>query len=440
MRKELGENLTGGITIKSAVSELMQIKAIWNDIYKDFSTEVDKQTASIKSFYDEKIKRMMDIDPWDKALETIADYKSRVEEARRNIASVQNEKDQKLFALRSELATAHNTQIRLFEKQMMPLEEKRFPVPAPQVTFKFSSYHLPSQKMRGELKIDGKNHYFAAAIPKLKACKYEKRPELLVPEVKLKATWNGSEIDKIIFHGPNQNEIYTAKPCNLLGMEFVHIKPGTFMMGSPSNELRRDSDERQHRVTLTKGFYMQTREVTQGEWKEVMGPNFSYFSNGGDNCPVENVSWDNVQGFIQELNQRAGGKKYRLPTEAEWEYACRAGSATTYCFGSDKSGLGEYAWYNNNSCEKTQPVGQKKPNAWGLYDMHGNIYEWCKDWKGEYPTYPVIDPTGPARGSFRVLRGGSWYCKAAPCRSANRCNGSPGRGYRHLGFRLLRME
>ena len=232
-----------------------------------------------------------------------------------------------------------------------------------------------------------------------------------------------------------------------LGQGFVYIQPGTFMMGSPTNEPGRNSDETQHRVTLTKSFYMQTNEVTQGQWKEVMGNNPSHFKNCGDDCPVERVSWDDVQEFIRKLNLRFGhGITYRLPTEAEWEYAARAGSDTA--FASDgisvlnceyDSNLDAMGWYcGNNANGGTHPVAQKQPNAWGLYDMHGNVEEWCQDWYGDYPSGAVTDPTGPSSGSRRVFRSGCYYFRARSCRSASRSKHVPEvMGY-SLGFRLLR--
>jgi formylglycine-generating enzyme required for sulfatase activity len=231
-----------------------------------------------------------------------------------------------------------------------------------------------------------------------------------------------------------------APYMNALGMEFVYIPPGTFMMGSPSGlfsgESGRDSDETQHRVTLTQGCYLQTTEVTQGQWNDVMGRNPSYFKNCGNDCPVEQVSWNDVQEFIRRLNQREGTNKYRLPTEAEWEYACRAGSETAYCYGDSQGGLGGYAWYSDNSDSKTHPAGQKQPNAWGLYDMHGNVWEWCQDWCGDYPSGAVTDPEGPSSGGYRVFRGGSWYCNTLYCRSAFRYWSSPDLRSLILGFRL----
>jgi len=218
---------------------------------------------------------------------------------------------------------------------------------------------------------------------------------------------------------------------NSTGMTFVQIPPGTFMMGSPSSEPNRDSDETQHRVTLTKPFYMQTTEVTQGQWKAVMGNNPSHLSNCGDNCPVEQVSWNDCQEFIRKLNQREGNGTYRLPTEAEWEYACRAGTTGPYYTDLDRAG-----WYSGNSNNRTHPVAQKTPNAWGLYDMHGNVWEWCQDWRVDYPGGSVTDPKGPSSGNYRVIRGGSWSHAARYCRSADRSSGTPDYRILHRGFRV----
>jgi len=207
--------------------------------------------------------------------------------------------------------------------------------------------------------------------------------------------------------------------ANSLGMSFVPVQPGTFTMGSPSSEGERNSDETQHTVTLTKGFCMQTTEVTQGQWKAVMGSNPSYFSACGDNCPVETVSWYDVQDFISRLNEKGEGT-YRLPTEAEWEYAARAGSTTAFANGgisgvnylicNNDPNLSAMGWYCDNS--GTHSVAQKQATAWGLYDMHGNVWEWCQDWYGDYRTGAVTDPSGPGTGSDRVIRGGGWYSVA----------------------------
>jgi formylglycine-generating enzyme required for sulfatase activity len=166
--------------------------------------------------------------------------------------------------------------------------------------------------------------------------------------------------------------------------------------------------------------------------------NPSFFKKRGDDCPVDTVSWFDAQAFIAQLNKVEGRKKYRLPTEAEWEYACRAGSTTRFCFGNYSPELEEYAWYIANSERTTHPVGQKRPNAWGLYDMHGNVWEWCQDWSGDYPEGPISDPTGAASGQARVLRGGTWLSDTDYLRSAGRVGFSPDFRYHLIGFRLAR--
>jgi len=232
---------------------------------------------------------------------------------------------------------------------------------------------------------------------------------------------------------------------NSLGMSFQLIPAGTFTMGSPSDEAGRDDDETQHQVTLTQ-FYIQTTEVTQAQWIAVMGSNPSSFSGCSD-CPVEQVSWNNVQTFITNLNNQGEGT-YRLPTEAEWEYAARAGSTTAFANGDITyyadmieckydSNLDAMGWYCYNSSSITHSVGQKDPNAWGLYDMHGNVYEWCEDWYGTYPLSSVTDPTGPLSGSYRVFRGAGWWNYARYCRSAYRSGETPDYIGNVLGFRLV---
>jgi len=228
---------------------------------------------------------------------------------------------------------------------------------------------------------------------------------------------------------------------NSLGMKFVYIPPGTFMMGSPSDEPGRYDNETQHRVTISKPFYMQTTEITQAQWKAVMGSNPSKFTDCGDDCPVEQVSWDDVQGFIKKLNQKGEGT-YRLPTEAEWEYAARAGTTTPFSFGNCLSA--DQANYDGKypleGCakgqyrKKTVPVESFAPNAWGLYDMHGNVWEWCADWKGDYPSGSVTNP--PSSGSAHVLRGGGWNRIARDCRAASRISFTPVNWYLLIGFRI----
>jgi sulfatase modifying factor 1 len=268
---------------------------------------------------------------------------------------------------------------------------------------------------------------------------------------------------------------------NTIGMKLKEIPAGTFTMGSPEGEdgpegqgktwdevpeeikdtferlgipqaereylagVRRDN-ETQHPVTITKAFYMQTTEVTQEQWTAVMGTDpwkGKDFVKEGPNYAATWISWDDAVAYCKKLSEKEG-KTYRLPTEAEWEYACRAGAKTTWSFGDDENKLGDYAWYFENAWDIDEKyahqVELKKPNAFGLYDMHGNVFEWCYDYYGEdyYKQSPAKDPTGPTSGSFRVFRGGSWLDNSRDARSAYRGRRDAGFRFNDLGFRLVR--
>ena len=245
---------------------------------------------------------------------------------------------------------------------------------------------------------------------------------------------------------PDNKNRTKKKISNSIGMEFVYLPSGTFLRGSPSIEPGRKTDEKQQWVTLTNGFYMQTTEVTQGQWKAVMGVTPLHIIKCNDNCPVERVSWNDAQEFIHKLNKLEGSYKYRLPTEAEWEYAARAGSKKAFANGAisvldcgyDPT-LDKIGWYcGNSNTYPHHPVAQKNPNAWGLYDMHGSVAEWCADWYGNYPQGTVTDPVGPSIGTERVLRGGGLADDARTCRSANRTTLKPDVIFDYIGFRLVR--
>lgn len=224
-----------------------------------------------------------------------------------------------------------------------------------------------------------------------------------------------------------------------LGLELVWIEPGTFTMGSPPDEGGRDKAEGvQRRVTFSKGFWIGKTEVTQRQYEGVIGTNPSHFKNVGPDAPVEEVSWDDAMEYCAKLTEReraAGrlpeGYAFTLPTEAQWEYACRAGTTEMY-----PGYLDAMAWYDQNSDGTTHRVAQKQPNKWGLYDMAGNVIEWCRDWYGDYARTDETDPTGPSHGHFRMARGGSWRTGAVVCRSAARAGGSQGRRDYTIGFRV----
>jgi formylglycine-generating enzyme len=230
--------------------------------------------------------------------------------------------------------------------------------------------------------------------------------------------------------GFNVNAIDYEKELNL---EMVLIPAGTFMMGSPESEADRSDDETQHKVTLTKTFYISKFAVTQDQWLAVMGNNPS--DTLGPNFPVTGVSWEDCQEFIKKLNAKMDGG-YRLPTEAEWEYACKAGTTTAYSFGNKITP--KDANYYDSKIDKPVAVGSYKPNLFGLYDMHGNVREWCEDWFGDYPTGAVTDPQGPPIGESRILRGGSFDPNECNARSSTRTYCVPSYPFDFFGFRLAR--
>jgi formylglycine-generating enzyme required for sulfatase activity len=284
--------------------------------------------------------------------------------------------------------------------------------------------------------------------------------------------------EKQFYHGVSENSGNTNEPpVNPDPQHLVWIKPGTFTMGSPSNEQNHQKTEwPQTQVTISRGFWMSKYEATQEQYQSVMGTNPSPIKGlfhllgqfaasvmgtnpshfkGDINRPVENVTWNYATAYCGKLTvrERAAGRLparyvYRLPTEAEWEYACRAGTTTATAFGNSLSSA--QANFNGNYpygraiagpyLERTTAVGSYAPNAWGLYDMHGNVGEWCLDWFGLYPGGRVTDPQGPASGSLRVLRGGGWRCQGWACRSAIRCSFCPDDRFEFLGFRSVLVQ
>ncbi|GHT31842.1 hypothetical protein FACS1894214_3470 [Planctomycetales bacterium] len=282
-------------------------------------------------------------------------------------------------------------------------------------------------------------------------------------QAKLECTKENMEGEIKLQANPKAGDRFERK---IEGVKFAfrYCPAGSFTMGSPEDEENREEVETPHKVVLTQGFWMQETETTQEQWQAVTGDNQSNFK--GNKFPAESVSWDDCQKFVQQLNvllkegkfflpaELSGDKnlplfEFALPTEAQWEYVCRAGSTTAYCFGDDAANLIDYAWYAG--LLESHEVGTKKANAWGLYDMHGNVWEWCADWYGDYngrdaagtksttgaapPLTPVVDPKGALSGSHRVFRGGSCG-NAEDCRSANRNSSTPEMHNFYLGLRL----
>ena len=246
----------------------------------------------------------------------------------------------------------------------------------------------------------------------------------------------GANLTGIVLNEPIPGLPFAQRLNDTVKMEFLWIPPGKFLMG--------EKKDGQVDVTLSQGFWLGKCPVTQEEYQSVTGDNPSGFKKVGPRAPVEDVSSEDAAAFCRKLTElaslagRAKTFQCRLPTEAEWEYACRAGTTTQFSFGDSPSDLGDYAWYGKNSGMQTHPVGQKQPNPWGLYDMHGNVWEWCQDWYGPYPKGPLTDPTGPASGEYRGLRGGSWFFSApATLSSSFRNNNPPGLRNNFNGFRCV---
>ena len=240
--------------------------------------------------------------------------------------------------------------------------------------------------------------------------------------------------------GLNEIQInLTGMPEDATPLVMVLLPAGSFMMGSPPHEKDRGSDEEPHEVTIPKPFDLGKYEVTQAQWQAVMGSNPSEFK--GKNLPVEQVSWDDCQKFVEKMSALGLGR-FRLPAESEWEYACRAGTTTRFYWGDDLLlfEIGDHAWYDRNSNETTHEIGGKQPNAWGFFDMSGNVSEWCQDWRGYYPQRTETDSQSLLSRGGRVVRGGGWTDGAQHCRSALRFIGLPVGHFSSFGIRLLRSS
>ncbi len=240
---------------------------------------------------------------------------------------------------------------------------------------------------------------------------------------------------------PVPTGVSAGEVCELtsLKIKFCWCPAGTFQMGSNANDPTHLLNESPFEATLTRGFWMQQTEITQRQYEALMGTNPSYFK--GESLPAESVNWTEANEFCNRLSnlptEKVAGNLYRLPTEAEWEYACRAGSTSSFCFGDDDTQLEKYAWFHKNSAQTTHPTASKLPNAWGLHDMHGNVMEWCSDFFGDYPTGSVKDPTGLNSGLLRSIRGGGWFFVPLYSRSSHRDAYAPSVRYVGLGFRMV---
>ena len=263
--------------------------------------------------------------------------------------------------------------------------------------------------------------------------KPESRPSSCMSVLGDESSYAGNRTNGICFSGHaklSAGDTIAIELKNGINIRMAYCPPGEFVMGSPVDEVYRGTNEAQHRVQLTRGYWIGQYLVTQEQWQIVMGVNVSYFI--GDRLPVDQVNWNECQEFVKRLNAYTNFEM-RLPTDAEWEYACRAGSVGQF---SGNGVLDDMGWYDKNSDETTHPVGMKLPNAWGIYDMHGNVWEWCNDWYSDNILENTINPTGPETGDERVMRGGAWDCFYRECRSARRFRCHPNKRDYFYGFRV----
>lgn len=276
------------------------------------------------------------------------------------------------------------------------------------------------------------------AIGRLKICESQDSDELRIPLENLLYFMRDTGIPLTRdLGGTEASQDKPTEIVNSIGMRLRRLPPGIFRMGD-ENEYETTAYP-DHLVQISKSFFLGVYAVTQNEYQLVMGHNPSYLMQGCRH-PVEEVSWEEAVEFCSRLSalpeEKEAGRLYRLPTEAEWECACRAGTTTSYPFGNDMTDLKNHAWFLLNSGGETHPVGQKHPNRWGLYDMLGNTWEWCDDWYGEYPREFVVDPKGPACGDRRVRRGGAWYLEPEFCTPYFRAGANPRKPYDSTGLRV----
>ena len=447
LRLEIGSP-EKALGLKEAADEVKRINKAIARLEADFEKELQAQLGPVRDYYQPKIREARNIPPRDTMFETEEDYRNRVKKAESEAKRLSAELAKKEEAIRERLMAELMAQKQPLLEQRKKITSQEFPLGASELKMKLVRYNPKDEKYFVTIQPRSKNAGWTAygadiMVPKKKAKVYWENPDLLIPVVKVKVADGGEIVPKEIAAQGPQGKIYEGTGISLVepitGMEFVWVPGGCFEMGCGSWTDSCDGDEKPvHRVCVD-GFWMGKYEVTQGQWKKVNGNNPSHFKKG-DNYPVENVSWKDAQRFIKKLNSMSRGGKFRLPTEAEWEYACRSGGRPEkYCGGDDVDRL---AWYDGNSGSHTHPVGTKSPNGLGIYDMSGNVWEWCADWydKNYYKSSPRRNPHGPKNGSYRVVRGGSWNDYSMNERSASRIWFRPGVQYDILGFRLIGNE
>ncbi len=459
MKQELG-GTASALGIAEARTEVKRLNTMIAKLEGDYQTETSKQIKPVRDYYETKIKKAENQPPLDKMFEIEAEYKERIDKAKKEVSSLKAELSQKEAVITGQLKKDMTGQIKPLIDQKENLTKQEFPVGNKEIKWKFEKYN----PVKEEFSISGiiKNMEVGINIPihKGKARDYYQNPDLLVASAVINIASDGKIAPlKFTLQGPegdNYNGILIFKGAKVdivTGMELLFAEGGCYQMSDTFGD--GESEEKPVHEVCVDDFYMGKYEVTQKQWMSVMRNNPSEFK-GCDDCPVENVSWNDVQEYINKLNEKitplnpplskGGGKGgYRLPTEAEWEYAARSGGKNEkYSGGNDpetSSGqvLDGVAWYYSNSGSKTHPAGQKKPNGLGLYDMTGNVWEWCSDWYDEnyYKNSPKDNPKGAGSGQYYVLRGGSWSSLPRLLRSAGRYRVGPAARGNNLGFRLV---
>jgi len=443
MRENLGETKTSGYTLAEAVAEVQRINSTLAKFDADFDAERRAQLKPLDEYCNQKVQVAQKVEPWDKMFETEKQYKERAGKAASEAAAVQSECARRKQEVESKVAAEREGQKDGLRAQRDRVTQAEFPVGREQLSWKFESYDPEGETFSVSLAVPvgtGMSTFGGSVkVPRGEAREYYRDPSLVLLQAKLGVKAGGAvQLKTATLRGPGKEyPLEGIFPSMRIGdIELVCLDGGTFQMGDTFGV--GDSDEKPvHSVTVS-AFCIGKTEVTQAQWQGVMGSNPSNFK--GNDRPVEQVSWNDVQQFLKKLNQKTG-KKLRLPTEAEWEYAARSGgNQEKYAGTSNEGELGQYAWYDANSGRQTHPVGQKKPNGLGLYDMSGNVWEWCSDWYGSYSAGAQREPTGPSSGSYRVYRGGSWDGDARYARAADRNFNVPGIRYFNLGFRLATVQ
>ena len=472
LRSEMARARTESLTPEDAARDLERLDEAMRRLDETFLRELKVQAGTVEAAYRERIEEAGKAPPRDAMFETEADYQARVAAQQRNVQALCDEMAAKTTAVRIQLAGSLADERRTLAEQKSRVASQEFLMGPQDIAFDLDGYDPDrglfkvSLSRAHVLPLEGKPFTLAlsaawratVSVPAHEARDYYRHPDLLVPEMTLVLDGaTNAQPRGLVFRGPGGSRYVAAtlEPAGGTAIDFAWIPAGVFTMGSGEREEGRREDEREHKVVISGGFWMGRYEVTQAQWEFVMGSNPSQVE--GANLPVDSVPWEQCQKFLRRLCATAnvtallraasgapasagGGRDgncpagyvFRLPSEAEWEFACRAGTATRFCAGDSEADLDRVGWFAGNADGTTHPVGRRSPNGLGLYDTHGNVAEWCLDWYGGYPRWGVAkDPVGARNGAYPVMRGGDCLSPAWACRSAYR---GPAK---YVGLRLV---